>query len=67
MFFLLRIGFWLGVVCVLLSSGYAEPGVLAGVSGAPVAAFLGKPFTLPDLQARLGVALAQTAGAPHRS
>jgi PAS domain S-box-containing protein len=54
-------------VCVLLSSGYAEPGVLAGVSGAPVAAFLGKPFTLPDLQTRLGAALAQTTGAPHRS
>jgi CheY-like chemotaxis protein len=46
-------------VCVLLSSGYAEPGVLAGVSGAPVAAFLGKPFSLPDLQTRLNAALAQ--------
>jgi CheY-like chemotaxis protein len=47
-------------VCVLLSSGYAEPGVLAGVSGAPVAAFLGKPFSLPDLQTRLSAALTQT-------
>ena len=54
-------------VCVLLSSGYAEPGVVAGVSGAPVAAFLGKPFTLPDLQTRLAAALLQTHGAPHRS
>ena len=54
-------------VCVLLSSGYAEPGVVAGVSGAPVAAFLGKPFTLPDLQARLGAALAQTAGTSRRT
>jgi CheY-like chemotaxis protein len=51
------------LVSVLLSSGYAEPGVLAGVSGAPVAAFLGKPFTLPDLQARLGAALVQGTGA----
>src|SRR6185312_288016 len=25
MFFLLRIGFWLGVVCVLLSSGSTQP------------------------------------------